>query len=655
MTALSFQSFSASMEKALEYAKPDGPLPMVFVIQPSVDPLNGFADIAQFSQNPDERERVLPPLAWFFPDSTRASYRIQVPNKGTVEFVPIRVTACRSPCLEELERRKQNMHITEFGNRVAELQEALQNTARKRGALDRLQAQNEQTQMRYWDGKEHSVDTLIASIVKKVDDVVERHRNIDFSEFNKKRYVAIVQESLDCLRMAPSVLKLWLMDETKHIHHVTNYSLLQGHRGYINFLKRKYHESDPDNRQNLARKLCKHLRLFSDTNDVSQGETPLMNAAEFGRTEEALEYLIASGENIHATKDDGESCLHLAAEHGHDHCIRALLRLGAAIDHHKKTGFTALHCACNNAHLHCIATLASFKADVNKRCSGGRTPLYHAAQRGERSHVECIEELVRHGADLDLCDLDMFTPLYCTPPLTYQLLSCIDLTHVRYIACQNGKKMCVAALLALGAKVTLEPPMLTSPLWAACKSGHFEVVKEFKSVPHAVLFPPELLSPLAVAISSKQLACVEALLQLQPPAQYVFNALFAAIWFRDLASMRLILDAGAIRGLELLQARDEDGLTPEQFAESCCCNQSELELLRSSGDALARVNASSAISPLPISWNVPRKSVCVTLSSTLRFYSYATAPFLQCIIVTCKQVCHSTCSVRLPWWRLRIL
>ncbi len=609
MTALSFQSFSASREKALEYAKPDGPLPMVFVIQPSVDPLNGFADIAQFSQNPDERERVLPPLAWFYPDPVDVSYRIQVPHKGTVEFVPIRVTACRSPCLEELERRKQNMHITEFGNRVAELQEALQNTARKRGALDRLQAQNEQTQMRYWDGKEHSVDTLIASIVKKVDDVVERHRNIDFSEFNKKRYVAIVQESLDCLRMAPSVLKLWLMDETKHIHQVTNYSLLQGHRGYINFLKRKYHESDPDNRQNLARKLCKHLRLFLDTNDLSQGETPLMNAAVFGRTEEALEYLIASGENIHATKDDGESCLHLAADNGHDNCIRALLRLGAAIDHQKKTGFTALHCACNNAHRHCIATLASLKADVNKRCSDGRTALFHAAQRGERGHVECIEELVRYGANLDQCDSNKFTPLY--------------------IACQNGRKMCVAALLALGAKVNLDLPMLTSPLWAACKYGHFEVVKEFKSVPHAVLFPPELLSPLTIAISSKQLACVEALLQLQPPAQYLFNALFAAIWFRDLASMRLILDAGAIRGLELLQARDEDGLTPEQFAESCCCNQSELELLCSSGGALARANASSAISPLPISWNVPRKSVCVTLSSTLRFYSYATAPFLQ--------------------------
>jgi ankyrin repeat protein len=628
MTALSFQSFSASREKALEYAKPDGPLPMVLVIQPSVDPLNGFADIAQFSQNPDERERVLPPLAWFYPDST-LPYRIEVPQKGTVEFVPIRVTVCRSPCLEELERRKRNMHITEFANRVAELHEALQSTARKRNAADRLQTQNEQTQMQFWE-KQHTVDTLIASIVKKVEDVLERHRNIDFTEFNKKRYVAIVQESLDCVRMAPSLLKLWLMDETQHIHMLSNYSLLQGHRWYISFLKRKY-ESDPDNRK-LARKLCKHLGLL-DINDLSQGgKTPLMNAAEFGRTEEALEYLVASGEDIHATKDDGECCLHLAADIGHDHCIRALVRLGAAIDQPYKNGFTALHRACINAHYHSVATLASLKADVNKRCAQGRTPLLHAAQRG---YVKCIEELARHGANLDQCGFDMFTPLY--------------------MACQNGKKMCVAALLALGAKVNLDLPMRTSPLWVASKNGFFEVVNEFKSVPHAVLFPPELLSPLNVAISSKHLACVDALLQLHPPVQCVFIALFAATWFRDLASIRCILDAGAVRGLDLLQTRDEDGLTPEQFAELCCCDESELALLRGSAGAHARANAPSAVSPLPISWNVAGKSVCVTRNSTLRFYSYDTEPSLQCIIVTFDQVRNCTRSVRLPWCRLRIL
>jgi ankyrin repeat protein len=309
-----------------------------------------------------------------------------------------------------------------------------------------------------------------------------------------------------------------------------------------------------------------------------------------------------------------------------------LVRLGAAIDQPYKNGFTALHRACINAHYHCVATLASLKADVNKRCAQGRTPLFHAAQRG---YVKCIEELVCHGANLDQCDFNMFTPLY--------------------LACQNGRKMCVAALLALGAKVILDQPMRTSPLWVASEYGHFEIVNEFKSVPHAVLFPPELLSPLNVAISSKRLACVEALLQLHPPVQCVFSALFAAIWFRDLSSIRCILDACAIRGLDLLQSRDEDGLTPEQFAESCCCDESELALLRGSGGAHALANASSAISPLPISWNVAGKSVCVTRSSTLRFYSYATEPLLQFIIVTFDQVRNCSRSVQLPGYRLRIL
>lgn len=600
MAPYGFQSFTTCIDEALKYAKPNdrAQLPMVFVIEPSADPLTGFADVSEFSQYPHECERLLPPLAFLHPDGTRKSYTYR-----SVEFVPMRVTASHAPSLDELEGKKKKIHITEFENRVVELREALQSKARKRKAADRLQTPNEQSQRQYWQGKEHSVDSLIESIVQKVEEVLQRHKLIDHMDFNKKRYAAIVQEALDCLRMAPSLLNVWLMDETQFIHHVSNYTLLHGHRQYVAFLKKQY-QNNPDNRQKRARKLCKHLALLSDANDRSHGETPLMEAAALGGNEEALEFLVSAGEDVHASKANGECSLHLAADNGHEHCIRALVRLGAFIDQPYTSGGsngrTALHRACINAHSHCVTTLVNLKADINKRCALGRTPLCDAAERG---HVGCIEELARHGADLNRGD---HTPLY--------------------LACQFGHQLSVAALLTHGAKVHLDSELF-SPLWIASKNGHHCCVKEFKRVSsHFSLFP-SVANPLIVAISHQKSSCVEVLLDLQPPEGHIFTALLAAIWFADSASMSTILCAGARNGMDLLQVRDEDGMTAEQFADACDSDERVLVLLRSASGTLAHVSEPHASAQEQNHWKVlgPSNSLCVTCFDTLRFYSYVTA------------------------------
>ncbi len=601
MAPFGFQSFTTSIEKALKYAKPDhrAQLPMVFVIEPSADPLTGFADVSEFSQFPQERERLLPPLAFLHPDNTCKSYHQLIPQYGRVEFVPMRVTASRSPSLDELERKKKKSHITEFENSVADLREALHSKARKRNAEGRLNTRNELAQREFWKGKKHSVDSLIESIVLKVEQVLQHHKDIDHMDFNRKRYAAIVQEALDCLRMAPSLLKLWLMDENQCIHHVSSYTLLHGHRQFVAFLKKQYLQ-DPYNRQKRARKLCRHLALISDANDRSHGETALMEAAAIGRNEEALEFLVSAGEDVHAAKANGECSLHLAADNGHDHCIRALVRLGASVDQPYMNGRTALHRACINAHSRCVATLISFKADINRRCALGRTPLCDAAERG---HVSCIEELARHGADLDLGDI---TPLY--------------------LACQYGHQRSVAALLTHGAKANLES-QLFSPLWKASKLGFYSCIQEFAIVSSRVNLFPTAANPLIAAISEQKCSCVEALLDLQPPARHVFSALLAAIWLADCTSVRLILDANERRGLGLLELRDEDGITAEQFADSCGCDERVRVLVRSARGAPVHESAPHASSQVQGHWksSCSSKSLCVTCCDTLRFYWYTTA------------------------------
>ena len=219
MTAYGFQSFTTSIEQAIIYARPDAQLPMVFVIEPSTDPLTGFADVSDFSQFPHERERLLPPCSFLHPDMLK-SYSQEIPNHGSVEMVPMRATASHLDSLNELERKKKKFHIAEFETRVAELRERLENTARKHKAEDRLQTAAELNQKQNWKGKHHSVATLLDSIVAKVNEVLKRHQKISHKTFNSKHYAAIVQESLDCIRMAPSLLKLWLHDDTEYIHHL---------------------------------------------------------------------------------------------------------------------------------------------------------------------------------------------------------------------------------------------------------------------------------------------------------------------------------------------------------------------------------------------------------------------------------------------------
>ena len=70
------------------------------------------------------------------------------------------------------------MQIAEFEKRVAELREQLEQTARKHRAEERLQRPCEQSQKQLWNGVEHNVAMLIHAMVKKVEDDVQRHREL---------------------------------------------------------------------------------------------------------------------------------------------------------------------------------------------------------------------------------------------------------------------------------------------------------------------------------------------------------------------------------------------------------------------------------------------------------------------------------------------
>ncbi len=86
----------------------------------------------------------------------------------------------------------------------------------------------------------------------------------------------------------------------------------------------------------------------------------------------------------------------IAAQEGHEACIRTLVELGADCQTADDFGWTPCFVAARNGHEACIRTLVELGADCQTADNFGRTPCCIAAQEG---HEACIRTLVELGAD----------------------------------------------------------------------------------------------------------------------------------------------------------------------------------------------------------------------------------------------------------------
>ncbi len=90
--------------------------------------------------------------------------------------------------------------------------------------------------------------------------------------------------------------------------------------------------------------------------------------------------------------------LHVAAEKGHDRCVRAMLDSGADVDAVNSTGRTALHLAARNGHVDVMKTLLKQDANIDATDESGWTALHHAANNDCEAIVRL---LTNRGADLN--------------------------------------------------------------------------------------------------------------------------------------------------------------------------------------------------------------------------------------------------------------
>ena len=131
----------------------------------------------------------------------------------------------------------------------------------------------------------------------------------------------------------------------------------------------------------------------------SQGDTPLLTAAQNGHTDICC-LLLSHGSNVNEVMADTKhTALHRAAMKGDNGSVEALLSWGAMVNPQSHAGGTPLHAACQEGHLLCVLTLLKAGASLTLPNNQGSLPIHLAARHNK---VEVVRTLLERGCSPDM-------------------------------------------------------------------------------------------------------------------------------------------------------------------------------------------------------------------------------------------------------------
>ncbi|MBM63529.1 MAG: hypothetical protein CL484_11335 [Acidobacteria bacterium] len=138
--------------------------------------------------------------------------------------------------------------------------------------------------------------------------------------------------------------------------------------------------------------------LLAATPRAGAVDAPIADAA-MNRDREAIEALLATGNEINAAQGDGMTGLHWAATNGDLHITELLLAADANLGATTRLGaHTPLHVASRAGHAEVALTMLEAGANPTARTSTGATALHFAALAGKPA---TIKALLKKGAEPD--------------------------------------------------------------------------------------------------------------------------------------------------------------------------------------------------------------------------------------------------------------
>ena len=276
--------------------------------------------------------------------------------------------------VDQLREKKKEMHLASARLLADEVKQEVEQLATSAESLERKKRDVSLSV------NKHRYQRFSAKIYVQCDAIVERHRNTPAIDYvNDYSFRGLVSEILNMKSWAKETWQLWLKDESKHIIYVLEYSLLECHRQWLSYLRKRIRDvgSDSDERPSLCIELLKSKGLIKAAahGEVNaEGEDLIVAAGAEGWSAEDVRALLMAGADVSSADENGRTGVWTAASCGNVSTLKALLIAGGDANicfygsENNSTpqlvGSSALWVAAMNGQTDCVVELIASKADV---------------------------------------------------------------------------------------------------------------------------------------------------------------------------------------------------------------------------------------------------------------------------------------------------
>jgi hypothetical protein len=276
--------------------------------------------------------------------------------------------------VDQLREKKKEMHLASARLLADEVKQEVEQLA---ASVESLERKKRDVSVQFYKGL---YQRFSVKIYKQCDAIVERHRNTPAVDYvNDYSFRSLVSEILNMKSWAKEKWQLWLKDESKYMEKVLEFSLLECHRQWLSYLRKRLRDvgSDSDERPSLCIELLRSKGLIKAAahGEVNaEGEDLIVAAGADGWSAEDVTALLMAGADVATADENGRTGVWAAASCGNVSTLKALLAAGGDAstisndsevnDSMGVAGATALLVAAMNGQVDCVVELIASKADV---------------------------------------------------------------------------------------------------------------------------------------------------------------------------------------------------------------------------------------------------------------------------------------------------